>query len=350
MPFKDSQQRFNYTLRAVLFSLILLLAFGSAFCRFKRDTPAKPAMTRCLEDMKRIPEISAVIGNQPRLATDRVKPLDGVEIALTINEMVKSASNLEEEIDYWCENENSIANLDKIIAALKVNHLPPTVAFIIGQSADKVTMSRWLESGNLLGNMTFSRVKIRRHETQDFFDDVLDTDKLLAPLLAQYNIKQKYFRYPRLKLSRDREVREQVRDFLKQQSYTEAVAMIETPDWQISDLYCAAHARGDETCVSLIKEAFKTLLLDTTLKTRLAARNKAGREVKLIVSFGMNQFTCDSLPEWIVWLQNLGARFISLDEALTDPVYRDFDDKGRPLYQAILRNANRVQITDSNPQ
>jgi len=350
MPFIRSQTFFSPLLRVILFSLILLVAFGSAFCKFKKEAPPKPAMTKCLEDMKRIPEISAVMSNQNRADSAQARPLEGVEIALTINEMVKSVGNPDDEIDYWCDNENSLANLDKVIAALQRHHLPPTIAFIIGESADKVTMARWLDSGNLLGNMTFSRVNTKRHEPQDFFEDVLNNDKLLAPLLAQHHLKQKYFRYPKLKLSNARDVRAQLLDFLNKQGYTEVASMIETPDWQFSDLYCAARARGDETCVNLIRESFKTLLLDTMLKTRAAAHNKMGRDARLILSFSMNQFTCDFLSDWIDWLQNLGVRFISLDEALSDAIYRDVDEKGRPLYQAILRNAQRAQLSESQTE
>ncbi len=347
MPSTARSSMLRQTFRAILFTVILLVAFGSAFCRFRKEPPPKPPMAKCLDDLKRIPEISALMGNQKRADSDQARPLEGVEIALTINEMVSSVSRPDDDIDYWCENENSLANLNKLIGALQTNRMPPTVAFIVGQTADNVTLTRWLESGNLLGNMTFSRLKIRRQEPQPFFADVIKNDNFLAPLLAQYNIKQKYFRYPRSKVSRDTEFREQIRDFLKSQNYTEAVAMIETPDWQFSDIYCAAQSRGDATCVNLIKESFKTLLLDTAIRTHQAARNKTERNARLILSLSMNQFTCDSLGEWLVWLQNLGVRFISLDEALTDAVYRDFDDKGRPLFQAILRTAQRSRTMDS---
>lgn len=350
MPPNYNQLLFSKLLRIILFSLILLVAFGSAFCKFKREAPPKPAMAKCLDGMKRITEVSALMSNQSRADSTQARPLEGVEIALTLNEMVKSVGNSDDEIDYWCDNENNLANLDKVIAALQRHRLPPTVSFIIGESADKVTMTRWLDSGNLLGNMTFSRVNTKRHEPQDFFDDVLDNDKLLAPLLTQHHIKQKYFRYPKLKLSNDREVRAQLLDFLNKQGYTQVVSMVETPDWQFSDLYCAARARGDETCVNLIRESFKTLLLDTMLKTRAASNNKTGRDSRLILSLSMNQFTCDFLSDWIDWLQNLGVHFIPLDEALSDPIYQDVDEKGRPLYQAILRNAQRAQLSEGQTE
>ena len=117
---------------------------------------------------------------------------------------------------------------------------------------------------------------------------------------------------------------------------------------RFSDIYCAALARGDETCANLIKQDFKTLLLDTTLKTRLATKSRTGYDVKLILTVGVNQFTCEYLTDVLAWYQNLGARFISLDDALRDPLYSTVDEKGRPVARAILRETRRLQIESIN--
>jgi hypothetical protein len=347
---ENSQQNLSLKLRLALGLTILLAAFLAAYCKQKKADAVKPPMTKCLEEMDRIPEVSALLKSQGRENTDQTRPLEGLEIALTINGMIRSQSNPEDDIDNWCENENSIANLNKLIAALKDNNIPPTVDFVVGQAIDKPMLERWLQSGNLIGNMTYSRIKAKKSEPQKFIDDILLNDRTLAPLLEKYPNSKKYFRYPRLKLSRDAQSRDQIKEFLKTSGYTVAMATIEAPDIHFSDIYCAAKARGNENCANLIKQNFKMLLLDTTLKTRTATKNRTGYDVKLILTVGVNQFTCDYLGEVLSWYQTLGARFISLDEALQDPLYSSVDEKGRPVARAILRETRRLQIESVNAQ
>jgi peptidoglycan-N-acetylglucosamine deacetylase len=343
---ENFEQELTVKMRVALVATILLAAFLAAYC--KKADPVKAPMAKCLEELGRIPEVSALLKSQARENTDQPRPLEGLEIALTIDGMILSHSDPVDDIDNWCENENSVANLDKLIAALRDNHIPPTVDFVVGKEIDKKMLERWLQSGNLIGNMTYSRIKVKKSDTQTFIEDVMLNDKTLAPLLEKYPAAKRYFRYPRLKLSRDAQSREQIKEFLKASCYTVAMATIEVPDFRFSDIYCAARARGNETCANFIKQHFKTLLLDTTLKTRTVTKNRTGYDVKLIWTISVNQFTCDYLGEVLAWYQNLGARFISLDEALRDPLYSSVDEKGRPVARAILRETRRMQIESVN--
>jgi peptidoglycan-N-acetylglucosamine deacetylase len=345
----DSKQPvLSKEMKIVLAVFITIAAIGTVYFRVKKTAPPLTPMAKCLEDMRHIPEIGALMKSQIREDTNGSRPLEGVEIALTINGMIQSQSDGEEMIDNWCEKEDSVENLDKVIQALKEHQIPPTVDFVVGQSIDKLMIERWLQSGNLIGNMTYSRIKAKNRDPQEFIADIHLNDKTLEPFLIKNPPTQKYFRYPRLKTSKDAQARDQIKEYLRTNGYIEAMATIDTPDSQFSGFYCAARARGDETCARLIKENYKTLLLDRTLKTRAAAKKRAGYDVKLILTVGMNQFTCDYLQEILTWYKNLGVRFISLDEALRDPLYSSVDGKGRPIARAILRETRRMQLESVN--
>jgi peptidoglycan/xylan/chitin deacetylase (PgdA/CDA1 family) len=345
---EKTDQLMSIKMRVALAAIVVLVAFFTIYCKIKKSEAPKTSMEKCVEQLKRIPEVGALLKSQARETAAGDRPLAGMEIALTLNGMIQSRSNPDDEIDSWCEYENTTDNLDKLVRALKENDMPPTVDFVVGQSLDKTMMERWLQSGNQVGNMTYSRIKARKRDPQAFIADVQLNDKTLAPLLEKYPSTQKYFRYPRLKVSKDAQGREQIRNFLKENGYLEAMATLDIPDEQFSDVYCAARARGDENCAYLIKEHYKMLLLDTTLRTRVAAENRTGYDVKMILNVSLNQFTCDFLGEVILWYKNLGARFIPLDEALRDPLYTTFDDKGRPVARAIIRETRRAQLETVN--
>jgi peptidoglycan/xylan/chitin deacetylase (PgdA/CDA1 family) len=266
-----------------------------------------------------------------------------VELALTINGMIRSENGPEDDdVDYWCERENSRENFQKLLDALKQNDMPPTVDFVIGKQVDQALLERWLQSGNLVGNMTYSRAKARRRP-EEFIANVTQNDDLLLTLWKKYPPKQKYFRYPRLKLSKDVQTRDLIKAAIKEKGYLEAPATIDPKDRKFSDLYCSAQARGDQDCINLARAQFKSLLLESTLRAREAARRRAGYDVKHILKLGANQFTCDNLADVLAYYKSLGVKFITLEEALRDPIYSAVDEKGRPAAAAIMRDSRPRQ-------
>ncbi len=277
-------------------------------------------MTQCQEDLNAIPEVAASLRARTKQSGDE-GALNGMEIALTLNWMVRSKADPERDLDDWCYTENSRENFEKLITALKQNSLPPTVDFLAGESLDQQVQEEWLRSGNLIGNMTYAGLSVKKRSAQEFISAVDKNEQALAPLWAKFERKQKYFRYPSLKLGLDEQRQREVRAYLKQNGYVEVPATMNSHDGYFAQPYCAALARGDVVCANFISASFKSLLLDNTIKARAAARKIAGRDVKQIWSIGASQLTCDLLSEVLQWCKAMGVRFIPLDEALSDPFY-----------------------------
>lgn len=281
-------------------------------------------MTRCQDDLNSIPEVAASLRARTRESGDEGS-LNGMEIALTIDLMVRSKADPERDLDDWCYTENSRENFEKLIAALKQNSLPPTVDFLAGDSLDQQVQEEWLGSGNLIGTMTYAGLSVKKRSAQEFIGALDKNEQALAPLWLKFQRKQKYFRYPALKLGMDQQRQQEVRAYLKQNGYVEVPATINSRADYFSQPYCAALARGDVVCANFISATFKSLLFEKTTKARAAARTIAGRDVKQIWSIGASQLTCDLLGELLSWYKAMGVRFISVDEALSDPFYASED-------------------------
>ena len=279
-------------------------------------------MLKCQQELERIPEVAPWLKARGKHAEQlEAQPLKDLELALTINRMVRNTIDPEADEDDWCYTENTIENFDKLVDALKQNQMPPTVDFIVGHSLDADIQEAWLRSGNSLGNMTYSRVKPKNSTAKEFIESIDRNEQLLAPLLSKYPSKQKYFRFPGLTLDSDQAKLTQIAAYLKQKGYSVVPATIDAADDFFSQVYCAALARGDHACAALVKSTFRSLLLDKTLAARDVARNLAGAEVKHILMIKANQLTCDMLGELLTWYKALGVRFVSVDEALSDPFY-----------------------------
>ncbi len=314
-------------MRYVSLSLIAALLFLPVACSPSKGVKAsKPAMSKCQEQLELIPGVAAWLrSHDQQTAENDGRPLEGLEIVLTINHMVLSKIDPQANPDDWCYTEHTVENFRKIIAALKQNDMPPTVDFMVGETIEPDMQRAWLESGNQLGNMTYSRKKPKKSDTQDFIQDIERNDQTLSALWAKYPPKQKYFRFPGLTLSTDEQKLAQIRAYLKQKNYLEVPATVDAQDEAFSQSYCAALSRNDQACANFIKATFKSMLLDKILKARTLTRDRAGRDVKQILMIKANQLTCDTLADLLSSFKAMGARFISLDEALSDQFYAGGD-------------------------
>lgn len=287
---------------------------------------AKPEMTRCQDELSSIPEVAAssfkARNKRPEEAEDA---LSGMEIALTINRMFRSTVDPDQDRDDWCYTENTRENFERLLNALKENGIPPTVDFLAGESLDSGLQEEWLRSGNLIGNLTFKGRSPKKGTAQEFIDALSRNEQHLAPLWRKFERKRKYFRFPSLKLGVDTERPREIRAFLEQNGFVEVPATIDSRGDYFSQPYCAALSRGDKVCANFIAATFKSMLLDKTQKARVAAQQIAGRDVKQILMIQANQLTSDLLDEMLRWYKAMGVRFISLDEALTDPFYATED-------------------------
>lgn len=299
----------------------------SAGCSNPRDAnAAKPEMTRCQDELSTIPEVAALsIKTRSKKPEDAEASVSGMEIALTINGMVRSTVDPDRDRDDWCYTENTRDNFAKLLNALKDNAIPPTIDFLAGDSLDQSLQAEWLRSGNLIGSLTYKGRSPKKGTAQEFIDNLSRNERELSPLLSRSEQKQKYFRYPSLKLGVDPERPREIRAFLKQNGFLEVPATIDSRADYFSQPYCAALSRGDKVCANFISATFKSILLDKTLKARAAARGIAGRDIKQILMINANQLTSDLLDELLRWYKAMGARFISVDEALGDPFYATED-------------------------
>jgi peptidoglycan/xylan/chitin deacetylase (PgdA/CDA1 family) len=326
-------------------AIIANMLFLSAACNSSRSvTAARPSIPKCKEELNTIPEVATSVrshGKQPDDADSR--PLEGMQIALTINRMVRNRVDPDANADDACFTENTRENFDKLIKALKENSMPPTVDFIVGHTLDLDLQEEWLRSGNLIGNMTYSRLKPMKGTAQEFIDNIERNEQALAPLWEKFPHKRKYFRYPGLRLDPDRQKVGQIRAYLKQRGFAEVPATIDAKDGLFSQSYCAALARGDLDCANFIKATFKSILLDKSVKARAAAKNVAGHEIKHVLMLRANQLTCDMLAEILSWYRALGAQFITLDEALSDSFYAG--ETAMNLANSIIDQTVRDQLS-----
>jgi hypothetical protein len=313
-------------MKTILIALIVMTIAAATGCgkleRASAQRAASASMSRCQKELSSIRGMEPLLKTRDRSAAeDEGRPFEGLDLALTINGTIQSEA-AEEDEDDSCASQNTRRNFERIIEALRANQMPPTVNFVAGRYLDESLESQWLENHNLLGSLTFTRKSARKKAASEFIDDLKRNEEALAPLLKKHSQPRLYFRFQRLKESKDEQGRAEVRSFLARAGYTIAPGTIDSRDWRFAQIHCSATARGDEPCAVFVKQAFYSLLFDTTQKAREATKQLIGRESKQILMVEASQFTADTLAETLQWYKRLGARFVSLDDALKDPLYQ----------------------------
>jgi peptidoglycan/xylan/chitin deacetylase (PgdA/CDA1 family) len=303
------------SLTALSLSAMALLAGCGTL---ERTSAQKPNLADCATKLEAvIPEVAQALRQYDK-EDNGARPLDGMEVALTINDLsLGEVGKLEE--DYIEGATKDQKYFDKLLEALEQNHMPPTLGFVVGKYFDAKLQQEWLRRGNLMGNMTYSFKILRRTTPQEFMRDVEMNDRLLAPLWQRYQPRRKYFRYPRFRMEAPQ--RDQIQAELKRAGYLQVPATIDPRDDQFNNVYRGALEAGDQSCAKLLKVYFRTLLLGRSLKARQAAKRLVGRDIKHILVLRANRFTCENLAEILAWYKQLGVKFITIDEALTDPIY-----------------------------
>src|SRR5262245_15988042 len=306
----------------ISFAAIVMTAFLLSSCSpQERSQAPSQQMSRCLEELNSIPEVAALRKNRGKTEKENDRPFEGLELALTVNRMVTSQVS-GDDVDDLCFAQDTRENFDKLVKALSDAKMPPTVDFIEGTSSDAALQSEWLKSGNLLGNYTYDRRKAKKGTAQEVIENIAQNDRLLDSYSNGNPGRRKYFRYPRLQAFEEAGDRSLIDAWLKKTGYVEVPFTIESPDRLFSQAYCGALQKGNSECVHLIKATYFSFLFDATLKALFDANSAAGRrDIKHILVIYANQLTCDTLAEILQWYRGLGARFISIDDALSDPFY-----------------------------
>jgi len=335
-------------LATALCALVLLFASSLANCARPDKTRATSSMEKCIAEFKAIPEIDAILGlrDTGQSPDPDPQPFKGMEIAVTLNGAIMPTADPEADADDVCYKQNNTDNFRRLLTALNESGMPATVDFVNGRFFDPGLAEQWVAAGNLLGNLTYDNRRAGQLGVDEFVSDIAKADERLAQLLQKQARPVKYFRYPAHRVPRDRSSRELIDQYLGSAGYTTVPYTIESKDDKLADIYCKALDEADKSCASLVKVNYYSVLMDTTLRARAAARELTGRDASQILVLYCNQFTCDTLAETLAWYRRLGARFISLDQALRDPLYKSTTGDGEPMGITVanmVKNEQRGQ-------
>ncbi len=179
----------------------------------------------------------------------------------------------------------------------------------------------WLDYGLELGNHTFSHLSLNQVGLKAWEDDVVQGESVTRILLAEHNMKLRYFRHPFLDTGRDLVTRREAEAFLVGRGYHIAPVTLDAWDWMYAGVYEDAKRRGDTALQQQLTESYLEYSDTMFAYTEQLAKQTIGYEPKQILLLHGNQLEADHIGELIELMRKRGYRFITLEDALGDQAY-----------------------------
>ena len=212
---------------------------------------------------------------------------------------------------------------DAILGALK-KHEVKAAGFVVGSRIGNSydLLGRWLNAGHRLGNLTYSHQDFHEMEHERFLRDVVAGSDAIETMLSGFGQKPRFFRYPYLHYGNTVEKKRQAETFMEQYSIKVAHATVVVEDYLYNLTVEKSGGQLDSADFDLLLSEYIGHVLEELTRAENLARELMKRRCHHILQLRVNQLNALVLDELLTVLEEEGYKFISLDEALKDKLFK----------------------------
>jgi peptidoglycan/xylan/chitin deacetylase (PgdA/CDA1 family) len=217
--------------------------------------------------------------------------------------------------------------VQEIVATLQAHHVAHPTGFVVGEMLEdrperQAALDTWVNAGFDVGNHTYSHRSIAEIGLTAYEEDIRRNRAVVDALEERSGQKHQYFRYPYLEEGRTEQERHALTRFLATQHYTVARVSLDFSDWAWAGAYTRCIQRGDsKEALRLLRESYLDNAMAYLVWSVAAAHAVVGHAVPQVLLLHANVATAINLDALLTAYENTGVRYISLQEALADPIY-----------------------------
>jgi peptidoglycan/xylan/chitin deacetylase (PgdA/CDA1 family) len=209
------------------------------------------------------------------------------------------------------------------LRALKKHDVKEAIAYINAGKLEKSPELKrvhdlWKAAGYSFGNHSYAHESLSATDAAGFEASIVRNEMELERLVGEW----KTFRYPFLREGDTLEKRNRIRKFLKDRGYQIAQVTIDFEDWAWNQPYTRCADRKDAKAIAWLEESYLHNAIEQFKRTTQLSRTLFKREIAHILLLHIGAFDARMMDRLLSEYKKLGAKFISLQEALEDPVYR----------------------------
>jgi peptidoglycan/xylan/chitin deacetylase (PgdA/CDA1 family) len=266
-------------------------------------------VTLCANETKLLASVGGFQGKQIAITIDDL-PLNGPDIDLARTRRMTA----------------------KILSILKRNSVP-AVGFVNeglvntpGEVRARTALLKdWLKAGVELGNHTFSHLSFKDSTLSAYEDDFLRGEPLIRKLMKKKGQRVRYFRHPFLQMGTTREIESSFEDFISKRGYKMAPVTIDELDWMFMYAYLHARNHANSRKLKQVSAEFLKYFSDKLDHCEMVSADLFGRQPTQILLMHANELMADNLDGLLKMLKSREYRFVSLEAALADPIYKSPD-------------------------
>ena len=180
----------------------------------------------------------------------------------------------------------------------------------------------WVAAGLDLGNHTFSHRSLNRIELADYEADLLKGETITKELLKAKGREMRFFRHPFLQTGRTMEVKEKFDTFLEEHGYTIAPITFDNADYIFSRAYDIAFDKKDKKLMKQVGDAYIPYMEAKLEYWERQSVKLFGREMPQTLLIHANFINSDYFDDLVAMFVRRGYKFVDLETALNDDVYK----------------------------
>jgi peptidoglycan/xylan/chitin deacetylase (PgdA/CDA1 family) len=246
-----------------------------------------------------------------------------------------------------------------ILATLKRENMPPIYGFVNGFRVAQYPyqihiLEAWHAAGEPLGSHTWSHPESDKLSVAQYEANILRNEPILRKVDPGGDWH--WFRYPYLEEGSTVARREQLREWLAQHGYHIAEVSMDFQDYNWNPPYARCAAKHDSAAIASLHDSYLAAADESIRIYRQVAHNLYHRDVPYILLLHVGAFDAHMLPDLIALFRSRGFTFVTLPQAMADPVY-SFDPKvsspsGNTFNEMVAqaRNVNIPYMTDRSKQ
>ncbi len=217
------------------------------------------------------------------------------------------------------------AVVQSILATLKREGMPPVYGFVNGFRVAQYPyqihiLQAWHAAGEPLGSHTWSHPELDKLTAAQYERNIATNEGVLKRVDPKGDWH--WFRYPFLEEGNTVAKREQVRAWLAVHGYQIAEVSMDFQDYLWNEPYARCAARKDEGALQQLHDSYLATAAKDAEAYRQLAKELYGHDVPYVLLMHVGAFDARMLPELIAQFRASGFTFVSLEQALADPVYR----------------------------
>ena len=232
-------------------------------------------------------------------------------------------------------DDNTIAGINNEILQNLKKHNVPALGLInegrlyhnwVLDSARVKVLQLWIRYGMELGNHTKDHIDYNTHSIAVYGKNILDGEVVTNQLLKPYGKSVKYFRHPFLHRGNSKEKVDSLITFLREHNHVEAPVTMDNSDWIFAKAYDSLSSIDDNAGMQKLRTDFVQYMEQKLLFYEAQSMTILKRPIPQILILHDNSIDADCLEAILSLYEKHGYSFISMDQALQDPIYQSKDE------------------------